>query len=534
MLESRWFWRGMAAVLILTSAGAHLAFLAGDCPLDLAPDEAHYWQWSQNLDASYYSKGPLVAYLIRAGCELAGPFSIALSGNEGLAVRLPAVICGSLMLVALYILAVQCFGAERLGLAVVAAALSLPALTVSHSIMTIDAPYTCCWAWALVFGHRAIFLNSIWAWIALGIAIGLGILAKYTMVLWIPSAGLFLLWSREYRALLRRPGFWGACGIAGLCCLPILWWNWHNGWVTLRHVGGQAGIAGEKPSIIWAGPFKYVGGQIGVLFGFWFVVWALAMWRHRPTNETDPNRRYLWFLSAPQFLFFGAFSLKTDVLLNWPVTAYLSGLVLGSVWFVERLRELRESRRRWWLASAAAVGLVGVLAAVLMHDTRFVRPLMAKMAGSPKFPTDVPIRRLDPTCRMRGWHYLASRVDQIRTQMKDDQPILAASRWTTASELAFYCDGHPMVYSLGSALWDRQSQFDLWRPNPIRDPRSFEGRTFVFVDVGILPNEIRDAFDQIEPTQRIWYSEDGIPVAFWDITICRGFHGFAKLPGKHF
>ncbi len=165
--------------------------------------------------------------------------------------------------------------------------------------MTIDAPYTCCWAWVLVFGHRAFFVaqdsktvaqdsNPVfsafhrigilchgpgWAWLALGVAIGLGILAKYTMVLWIPSAALFLLWSKEHRPILRKPGFWVACGIAGVCCLPILWWNWHNGWVTLRHVGGQAGMASEKPPIIWAGPLKYVGGQIGVLFGFWFVVW---------------------------------------------------------------------------------------------------------------------------------------------------------------------------------------------------------------------------------------------------------------------
>ncbi|MDH7499215.1 MAG: hypothetical protein QHH30_02355, partial [candidate division NC10 bacterium] len=33
-------------------------------PLDLAPDEAHYWEWSRHLDISYYSKGPMVAFLI--------------------------------------------------------------------------------------------------------------------------------------------------------------------------------------------------------------------------------------------------------------------------------------------------------------------------------------------------------------------------------------------------------------------------------------------------------------------------------------
>ena len=33
-------------------------------PLDLGPDEAHYWEWSRHLDLSYYSKGPMIAYLI--------------------------------------------------------------------------------------------------------------------------------------------------------------------------------------------------------------------------------------------------------------------------------------------------------------------------------------------------------------------------------------------------------------------------------------------------------------------------------------
>ena len=556
MVQSKWFWRGIAAILVLASAGLHLAFLARNCPLDLAPDEALYWQWSQKLDASYYSKGPLVAYLIRAACSLAGQRSIALCGNEGLAVRLPAVVCGSLTLVALYVLAVQCFGAERLGAAIVACALSLPALAVNRSIMTIDAPYACCWAWALVLGHQAIFRktvgadsysaddrhrwvgvlchSSVWAWIGLGLTIGLGILAKYTMVLWLPSAALFLLWSKEHRRLLWQPGPWITCAIAGACCLPILWWNWRNGWVALRHVWGQAGMAGAKPPIIWTGPLKYVGGQASVLFGFWFIVWVLAMWRHRPTREADPHRFYLWFLSVPQFLFFGLFSFKTDVLLNWPMTAYFSGLVLGSVWFAERVREVRQSRRPRWLASACATAAVGLTTTLVLHDTHLIRPLLAKMAGPSKFADDMPIRRFDPSCRMRGWRFLSAQVDLIRKQVEDGKPILAASRWTIASELAFYCEGHPTTYSLGSALWDRQSEYDLWRPNPICDPASFEGKAFVFVDVGIVPNEIRDAFERIEPTKRIWYFEDGIPVAFWDITVCQGFRGFPKLPEKRF
>ena len=106
--------RLLAALLILGAGAAHLAYLAGDGPLDLAPDEAHYWDWSRHLDWSYYSKGPLVAYLIRAGCELAGNWSRQWTGTDMLAVRLPAVLCGSLLLASIYVLTVQVYGRERL------------------------------------------------------------------------------------------------------------------------------------------------------------------------------------------------------------------------------------------------------------------------------------------------------------------------------------------------------------------------------------------------------------------------------------
>jgi len=66
--ERVWPYRWLAFLLILGSVLFRLGYLIYDCPLDLAPDEAHYWHWSQRLDWSYYSKGPLVALLIRASC----------------------------------------------------------------------------------------------------------------------------------------------------------------------------------------------------------------------------------------------------------------------------------------------------------------------------------------------------------------------------------------------------------------------------------------------------------------------------------
>lgn len=519
----------LAGFLILAAAGLRLAYLANDCSLDLAPDEAHYWDWSRHLDWSYYSKGPLVAWLIRASCELFGGWSQQLVGTDMLAVRLPAIVCGSLLLVSLYVLTVQTTGRDALALAVVAFGLTLPVLAAGSLLMTIDAPYTCCWGWALVLGQRAIFTRSAWAWPTAGVLIGLGILAKYTMVLWPASFALFLLASATWRPLLRKAGFWIMLAVAALGCLPILWWNVQHDWITLRHVGGQAGIQGTG-GVHWLGPASYVVTQFLLLLGFWFVPWCAALVAYRPWLGTNERLRYLWWLSAPTFLFFGLFSMGTNVVANWPVTAYLSGGVLAAVWIDRQL----QSPRRWYravnrtcLATAAGVGLSLV---VLVHRAEWAFPVLARLAGPPTEDRQVPLRRLDPSCRLRGWRELAAEVDRARAELKAEgiDPVLAGSSWTLPGELGFYCANQPTVFSLGLALGDRHSQYDLWRPNPVGDEDAFRGRTFLCV--GDVTPRLSEAFEQIDSPRRVVPYVAGHPVAAWTVTVCRGFRGVRQLP----
>ena len=70
------------------------------------------------------SKGPLVAYLIHVGCAAFGGWSEQHTAGLMFAVRLPAVVCGALMLLSLYVLTVQVFRRETLALGVVALALT--------------------------------------------------------------------------------------------------------------------------------------------------------------------------------------------------------------------------------------------------------------------------------------------------------------------------------------------------------------------------------------------------------------------------
>src|SRR5271170_4562178 len=71
-----------AAILVIAVTTLFRLFYCAWLPI--LPDEAYYFQWSRHLDASYFSKGPAVAYTIWAGT--------ALFGDNNLGVRFFAVL----------------------------------------------------------------------------------------------------------------------------------------------------------------------------------------------------------------------------------------------------------------------------------------------------------------------------------------------------------------------------------------------------------------------------------------------------------
>ena len=156
----RMFRWALWSVFVLTVA--RLAWLALD-RTDLYPDEAQYWVWAQHLDWGYYSKPPMVAWLIAA--------ATGIFGDDGPAVRLlsPLLHFGTAMTV---------YGCARLlydprtGFWSAVTYAALPGVTVSATIMLTDAPMLLCWAVALFAFLRARASDDRRWWLVVGIAIG--------------------------------------------------------------------------------------------------------------------------------------------------------------------------------------------------------------------------------------------------------------------------------------------------------------------------------------------------------------------------
>jgi 4-amino-4-deoxy-L-arabinose transferase-like glycosyltransferase len=514
--------RSAARALVLLAAVGHVAYLLLGCPLDLSPDEAHYWDWSRRLDWSYYSKGPLVALLIRVGCEC--------FGDTAFAVRLPAVVCNALLLLGVRRLAADVFRSDRLAVAAVAAGLTLPPLAAGAVLMTTDAPFLAAWAWAAVFARRAAFGDRPADWLAAGGCVAVGVLAKYTMLALPGCVGLFLLADRDRRHLLRGCGFWAMAGVGLLGLVPVVGWNAAHGWVGLWHVTVQAGAAtGPKIGFDPLRPFEFAAGQFGFLAGYWFCAWAAAAWAFRPGRAT-PGVAFLWWLSVPVVAAFLVTSVRAKPQPNWPAAGYLSGLVLAVVWVARQLRSESIGYRRLVVGLLAGGTAIAVGLTAVAHYPGIALPLFAAAAGPPTDADPAPVRKVDPMARLRGWRHLAAAVDQVRDEVLAEdgaEPLVAGMVWTLPGELGFYGRGHPGVYSFGAALEDRASQYDVWRPNPVADAQAFAGRTFVYV--GETSSEVAAAFERLDGPRRVAYRENGVTVGEWKIWVGRGFRGF---PGR--
>ena len=519
----------LSLLVISASVAVSLAYVWLWCPLDLASDEAHYWDWSRHLDWCYYSKGPLVAWLIRGSCEIFGSASIAVTGNLGAAVRMPAILCHGALLFGSYVLATGLLRSQWAGLIVVAVEASLPVVRAGSVLMTIDPPFLACWCWALVCIAKVVNaederLKFGW-WFGAAALTALGILAKYTMTLFpIAVLSFFLVFKR---AEFRRPGVWILLSGAILGWAPIVAWNSRYDWVSFRHVVGQVG--GEqaiRAEIHWFGPLMFLGVQFGILFGGWLIAFLAAGWRFSPHLENDAGIRLIWWCSVPVWFLFALANFIKIGQPNWPAPAYIGGIILAVAW----LREQWHAR----FSQPIRIGLIGTIGASLFvvfvtHSPGTIRPVLAKLVREPSAAKPLPVRELDLSARLVGWKMLAREIDQVRVRLTSstgEDPVLAGTNWTLPGHLGFYCSGQPQAYGLGIPNGtDRHSQYDFWHPNPVNDAQAFRNRTFVIV--GDIGPEVRNGFEWIEPGLQVVHAEDGIPIAAWTIWVCHGFRGFA-------
>ena len=285
-------------------------------PLNLHGDEAQYWSWSRNLDWGYFSKPPMIAWLISA--------TTALFGNAEWAVRLSSPLIHPLTAYLIFRTG-RLFYDERTGFWAACVYFLMPAVWLSSAIVSTDVTLLLFWALALTaWAHMRETPNLAWAAL-LGAAIGLGMLSKYAMLFFILALAICIIIDpKTRRALLSKYGL-VVSAIALIIISPNLLWNAANDFATVSHTAANANI---KENLFHPIEFlEFFISQFGVFGPLTMALLLLGCYaglRGRLSKRTQ----VLCIFTALPLLVISAEALLSRANANWAVSAYISGAII--------------------------------------------------------------------------------------------------------------------------------------------------------------------------------------------------------------
>jgi 4-amino-4-deoxy-L-arabinose transferase-like glycosyltransferase len=418
----------------------------------LAPDETYYWEWSRHLALGYYDQGPMVAWWIAA--------SRLLFGDTPLGVRFGIVVAATATLLFVYLLARDLFN-PRIAFVSLLVSTITPLAIVGSFIATYDPLVILFWAAAAYFAAKALFLDSRGAWIGLGVAFGLGLLAKHTMVLFAVALLLFLALSPKHRKWLARPQPYLALGIAIVVFSPNLWWQSQNEWVTFRHLFLLTGKGLDQPLLRRLGDF--LGSQAGLISPLLFIGLVAAMiWAMRRAREEEFTREwYLCALSAPILALFVVMTVKSKVQANWAVCGWITAPILWAVW-LDRVSTGRHGEERGWAGVRRL--LAGRFTQAALALSLFLAVMIAWPESRAVLPFRIPPKWDTQMNKLFGGQELGTAVDRVKKEMEAEGagPVtIGAVTYDVTSRLAFYTPGrpHPFCFFLGTRL----NSYALWQ-----------------------------------------------------------------------
>lgn len=409
--EGQAWWRpAVAGVLAITAL--RVVLLAFN-RTDLFVDEAQYWLWGQELAFGYYSKPPLIAFVIRTATELAG-------SDAPFWVRLPAPLFHGATALILGTIAARIFGA-RAALMVALAYVTLPMVALGSLLISTDTIMFPFLAAALALYLRVLG-GAGWPIAALaGVALGLAALAKYAAVYYLLCAGLAALvfpWARPDRKMI------GFILLGFLLMLsPNIGWNIANGGSTVAHTLDNADWVRDpaaRAGLNLGGLVEFFTSQFGVigpvLFGALLVM--AVLWR-----KLEPEYRLLLLFSLPIVALVCGQALLAQAYANWAASAYLAGTLCAVPWLMGK-------DRRWLIGSFAFNGAISL-----------ILPLSTLVADSLRLGDNLLLERYVGRVQMTN--------DILNAADEADLDIIVAADRDVLADLFYSGRYHPaMVYAV--------------------------------------------------------------------------------------
>jgi dolichol-phosphate mannosyltransferase len=481
--------------------------------IELAPQEAYYWNYSQHLDFGYLDHPPLVAWLIAGSTAL---------GDGEFFVRLPAVLAWVVM-VCFVVAYAHDFAGRGNALRSALLAATLPFFFVIGMMITPDAPLAAAWAASLFFLQRALLGEQKTAWLGAGVSIGIGMLSKYSMVLLPVAAFVFILVDARSRRALLSPWAWGGVLIALLVFSPVVIWNIQHDWASFA-------FQGSRRFAVRASQFS-LHNLLGYVILLLTPLGTLALWRllrisggmtsnfqpapSRDDGALQAGRRRVFILvfTLVPLLVFAVSSIRAETKLHWTGPIWLAVLpALAATMSRPGLGDGRLDRllSRNWMAQLLILILVYAYGL-------FYYPVWG-LAG---------LRAHHHYLEM-GWRDLRRQVQEIEDAVLRESgrrpAVVGLDKHNTADEMAFYDprgDGardtasRHLFYNEGAVM------YEYWF-----SPASFAGRDLIVVSKrrdSVEDLQMAASATRLSPVHVLTVKKGGVEVATYYARVIYGY-----------
>ena len=469
-------WRVAAIGVALYAVLLRLVYMR---TLNLVPEEAYYWNYSQHLDFGYLDHPPMVAWLIWLSTHIFGGSEFAVRASALLMWFVTAAFC--------FQLTRNLYGKTAAFVSILLLS-SIPFYFATGFLMMPDAPLIAAWAGALFFLERIFFSGSRTAWLGVGICLGFGLLSKYSIALLGPAILLFMLVDPKSRDWFRRPWPYVGATLAFAIFSPVIAWNAAHGWVSFLF---QSARRVEEP--VQFSLHLLLLSIVAILTPAGLISAARVLLPERTPSIrrffAHGDRRWLFaviFTAVPLSVFV-TFSLFHDVKFNWTAPMWLA--VLPAMAALVTTESQRRVRGRFDLQRAWSITILGtfVISGGALHYIA---------SGLPGLPPKLGVRLRDLPV---AWKELGEQAFEIQKTVRngaDEDPLMVGmDRYFIASELAYYDADHDgSEETAGRSLFGAESlMYDYWFPAEKQNGRNMIllGLEKFQIDSDDLPNHFR-------------------------------------------
>jgi 4-amino-4-deoxy-L-arabinose transferase-like glycosyltransferase len=405
---------GEGRIVLLLILGTLALRVGAAWAIGLGVDESYMVAAGRTLRLGYFDHPPTAWWLSWTAAHLAGT-------EAPVAVRLPFILLFALSTWLMYRLGSVVAG-RRAGLwAAVLLNLSPVFSLTTASWVLPDGPLDCALLGAALCLMHALpggTASRAW-WAGAGLCAGSALFSKYSAILTIGGAGLYLLTQPTHRRWLARPDPYLAALLAALVFAPVVVWNAEHGWASFAFQGARAEAAHLHPFA----PFATLGGEaLFVLPWIWLPMMLLLVTAlRRPLSWRE---WLLAWLALPPIVVFALVSAWSSqrVLYHWAAPGYLMLFPLLGAW-VARHASNRHVRRT--VIGTGAVLLVIVTIVAVQVRTDWLHPIVAAFAHG-----------RDPDLDGIDWTSLRG---DLATRGLLDRPglVVGATNWRDAGKIAY-------------------------------------------------------------------------------------------------